>query len=194
MAKRSIVYYVATTLDGFIAREDGSFAEFPWDDAFGADLLEAYPETFPTPFHGRQLSAADNNRFDAVLMGRKTYEVGLRGGLTSPYPSLQQFVFSTTLTESPDPAVTLVRQDAPAFVADLKQSPGRDVWLCGGGSLASTLYEAGLVDEVIVKLNPIVFGSGIPLLGGRVSAPGLTLREHRIYESGHAVLSYSVNS
>ena len=47
---RDLVYYIATTLDGFIAREDGSFADFPWDDEFGADLLSAFPE------HSRRIS------------------------------------------------------------------------------------------------------------------------------------------
>ena len=44
---RRVTYYVAASVDGFIAHPDGSFGGFPWDDEFGAALLELFPETFP---------------------------------------------------------------------------------------------------------------------------------------------------
>lgn len=191
---RSVVYYVAATLDGFIARENGSFAEFPWNEAYIADLMAAYPETFPAPLREPGATRADNRRFGAVLMGRKTYEVGLAQGPGSPYPTLDQFLFSRTLSVSPDPAVTLVSDDAAAFVRQIKEAEGDDIWICGGCQLATGLFEAGLVDEVIVKLNPIVFGSGIPLFSGTQHAPVLRLRGTQAHDSGHVVLSYSVDS
>ena len=186
---RNLVYYVATTLDGYIAREDGSFHEFPWDDVFGAALLERLPETFPAHL---RMDQAENQRFGVVLMGRRTYEVGLKEGITSPYPSLEQYVFSRTIEESPDPAVTLVRDDAADRVGRLKREEGEDIWLCGGSTLASTLYDAGLVDELIMKMNPIVFGSGIPLFSRSVDAGRLTLVEHEAYPSGHMLLRYAI--
>ncbi len=122
---RALVYYIATTLDGFIACEDGSFEDFLWDDDFIAELLATYPETFPAPMRSGEYSRADNRRFDAVLMGRKTYEVGLREGLTDPYPTLDQYLFSRSMTESPDPAVVLVSAGAVDAVKVLKQESGR---------------------------------------------------------------------
>ena len=189
---RELVYYVATTLDGFIARSDGSFDDFPWDDGFIAHLLEVYPETFPASFRGSGHSCADNRRFDAVLMGRKTYEVGQRQGLTSPYPTLDQYLFSRSLKESPDPSVTLVPGDATEKVAELKQESGRAIWICGGSELATGLFEAELVDEVIIKLNPIIFGTGIPLVSRSQTIPPLALVESRTFDSGHVLLTYSV--
>src|SRR5690606_32914308 len=99
---RELIYYVASTLDGFIAHEDGSFEGFPWDDAYGADLFASFPETIPAHLREGQSTRAGNKYFDAVLMGRKTYEVGLQEGITSPYPTLEQYVFSRTMKESPD--------------------------------------------------------------------------------------------
>ena len=189
---RDLVYYIATTLDGFIARDDGSFDDFPWDDEFGGDLLATYPETFPAPFRGEGHDRADNQHFDAVLMGRKTYEVGLQQDLTSPYPTLDQYVISRSMKQSPDPAVTLVSTDVVGMVKALKQESGRAIWLCGGGELATDLFEAGLVDELIVKLNPILFGTGIPLFSRRLKTPPLDLVESRAYESGHVLLKYRV--
>lgn len=187
---RKIVYYVATTLDGFIAREDGSFGEFPWDDDYLADLLARFPETFPTHLRSDD---APNRRFDTVLMGRKTYEVGFREGITSPYPTLDQYVFSRTLGESPHPAVTVLANGAVKTAARLKAEPGMDIWICGGSELATTLHEAGLVDELIIKLNPIVFGAGIPLFARPVPARPLALEHRHAYASGHVLLTYAVD-
>src|SRR5262245_27083049 len=139
---RDLVYYVASTLDGFIAQQDGSLGAFPADEAYLAALLEQIPETFPAPMRPGNPTRAENRRFDAVLMGRSTYEVGLRMGLSSPYPTLDQYVISRSMTSSPDQAVQLIRTDAAEAVARLKKAPGKDIWLCGGAALASTLFVA----------------------------------------------------
>ncbi len=191
---RDLVYYIATSLDGFIAREDGSFEDFPWDDEFIADLLANYPETLPAPFHKRELRREDNRRFGAVLMGRKTYEVGLQQGLTSPYPTLDQYVVTRSMGESPDPAVTIISTDAVESVRNLKRQSGRAIWICGGGELATDLFDSGLVDEVTIKLNPIVFGAGIPLFSRRLKSQALELTKSRSYPSGHMLLDYRVQS
>jgi dihydrofolate reductase len=188
---RELVYYVAATLDGFIAREDGSFDDFPWDDDFVASLRELYPETFPAPMRPTA-TRAENRRFDTVLMGRHTYEVGLRQGLTNPYPTLDQFVFSHTMRESPDPAVTLISDDGLPRVAEMKEQSGLAIWICGGSSLATALFSAGLIDSLVVKLNPIVFGAGIPLFGQPLPKGALLLDSSRAYGGGHVLLEYSV--
>ena len=184
---RDVVYYVATTLDGFIAREDGSFGEFPWDDQFGAYLLDHFPETFPSHLREEQ---GPNRRFDTVLMGRATYEVGQREGVTSPYPTLDQYVFSRTMDQTPDDAVTLVKTGAVERVRELRAGKGKSIWLCGGSMLAGSLYAADLIDEIILKINPIVFGEGKPLFGQVVGANRLALAEVRRFESGHVILNY----
>ena len=188
---REIVYYVAATVDGFIARSDGSYAGFPWDDGFGAALRARFPETFPEHVGGPSGPDA-NHAFDAVLMGRKTYEVGLVDGYTNPYPSLASYVFSRSLERNPHPNVTLTRDDPVAVARELKSQAGKAIWLCGGAELASALFSAGLVERLIVKLNPVVFGAGIPLLGRETARRPLTLTESQVYPSGHALLHYRV--
>ena len=168
-----LIYHVASTLDGFIAHEDGSFDGFAWDDAVVSDFF------------------ADLERFGTVLMGRRTYDVGLKAGKTSPYPSMRQVVFSRTL-ESPDAAVEVVSGDLVAFTRALKAEADAPVWLCGGGEIAATLFAAGLVDRVVVKLNPVVFGSGIPLFGPEVDTTALTLTDAKVYEGGTVLLHYDV--
>jgi dihydrofolate reductase len=189
---RELVYYVASTLDGFIAHEDGSFDGFPWDDEYGADLFASFPETIPAHLRGANGSPDDNKWFDAVLMGRKTYEIGLREGITNPYPTLDQYVFSRTLQKSPDKQVKLIRENAVDTVKALKQESGKAIWLCGGADLASTFLEAYLIDKFIVKLNPVVFGSGIPLFSEGIEQTTLKLTDSKVYNSGHVLLYFQV--
>jgi len=189
---RPLVYFVATTLDGFIAREDGSFSDFPWDDEYGAELFAAFPETIPAHIRGEGHARSENRWFDAVLMGRDTYEVGAREGLLSPYPTLDQYVISGSMEESPHPDVTLVREDVPARVAALKQEAGKAIWLCGGATLATSLLRAGLIDQLILKLNPVVFGRGIPLFREAPAPFRLALTDSKAFASGHVRLHYEV--
>lgn len=122
---RELVYYVAVTLDGFIAHPDGSFDKFPWDADYGADMAENFPETLPAHLRSAEHRCLENRWFDAVLMGRNTYEVGLKEGIASPYPTLRQYVFSRSYNESPDPQVTIVSSDAVEVVQKLKQEDGK---------------------------------------------------------------------
>jgi len=170
---RSVRYYVATTLDGFIADEDGAFDFFVHDDALVADMF-----------------ASLKRDYTAVLMGRATYEVGLAAGVTDPYPWLDSYVVSTTMERSPDPKVTLLR-DLDAVEAFVRGDGGR-VWLCGGGALASAMHARSLIDELELKVNPVVAGRGIPLFRGleRPFAFEPT-SEPRSFDSGIRVMRYA---
>lgn len=172
--QRNLKYYVATSLDGFIAHEDGSWGGFVPEGDHVTDYLGSLQE------------------FDTVLMGRKTYEVGLNMGQTNPYPLMKSYVFSRTIPESPDPQVTLVSEAVGEFVRALKQDPGQDIYLCGGGALATTLFAEQLIDQVIVKLNPVLFGAGIPLLSSIGQPIELALTDRKIYDNGVVFLYYQV--
>ncbi|MFF3444895.1 dihydrofolate reductase family protein [Streptosporangium sp. NPDC002721] len=201
---RKLVYFVASTLDGFVAGPDGSDPTGPggfWSPSqdYVSHLVEEYPETLPGPARAALGVTAEGVHFDTVLEGRKSYEIGLAAGVTNAYPHLRHLVFSRTLTKSPDPGVELVATDPVAAVRELKREggkdgkkgkEGKDVWLVGGGELAGTLH--GEIDRLIVKLNPLTVGTGIPLLGrSAVFAPtAWELAGHTVLESGVAFLTY----
>lgn len=171
-----IVYYIASTLDGFVAHEDGSFDGFAWDDEVVADFVE------------------DQKSFGTVLMGRKTYDVGLQQGITSPYPTMRQIVFSQTMQKSPDPSVELLKGDLVDCVTGIKENSDHPIWLCGGSEIATPLIKAGLIEKMVVKLNPVVFGSGIPLfrhLGKHIT---LKLNGSKQYTCGIVFLKYDVEN
>lgn len=189
---QELIYYVASTIDGFIAKEDGAISDFPWDDDYGAYLLERFPETFPVHLRGDGFTKEHNRCFDTVLMGRKTYELGLREGVTSPYPTLDQYVFSRSMKSSPDSNVELIDRNPTETVTAMKSRPGRGIWLCGGGELAALLLSANLIDKIILKLNPILFGTGIPLFRGATPQIRLALEEQKNFNSGHMIVQYKV--
>jgi dihydrofolate reductase len=70
---------------------------------------------------------------------------------------MKQYVFSRSLKESLDRNVELVSKDHLAFVRELKQQPVKDIWLCGGPDLATTLFSE--IDEMILKVHPILFSN-----------------------------------
>jgi dihydrofolate reductase len=173
---RALRYYVACTVDGFIAHADGSFDGFLFEGEHVADFLDSY------------------QWFDTVLMGRKTYEVGLREGKTNPYPMLRSYVFSRTMKASPDPNVTLVSENAVEVVRGLRSESGKDIWLCGGADLAATLCREGLIDELVLKVNPVLFGSGMPLFAGAIQQSALQLVESKVYGNGVVLLRYRLGA
>ena len=173
---RTVIFGVANSLDNFIARADHSVDWLLWSDD-----VASYVKEFWKPI-------------DTVLMGRKTYEAGLRLG-TSSYPGVANYVFSRSMREAPDPAVRIVSTDAVAFVRELKDAEGGDICLMGGGELAHSLFEAGLIDEVGVNVHPVLLGAGVPLFPAAMSHQiDLRLLECRPFTRGCVLLRYAVQS
>ncbi|MGH3981931.1 MAG: dihydrofolate reductase family protein [Pseudonocardiaceae bacterium] len=185
---RSLVYLVACTLDGYIADVGGGFDFFPVEGPQVADLLAEFPEMIPGHFREPLHITAENQRFDTVLMGRATYEIGQVAGITSPYPHLRQILVSSSTSSPPDVRVEVITDDVAAQVQALKAEPGKDIWLCGGGRLAASLVDE--IDELILKMHPIMLGSGIPLFAGPVGPRTAAMTEHNIYPNGFALLRY----
>ncbi|MDN4480422.1 dihydrofolate reductase family protein [Demequina muriae] len=158
---RDLVYYVAASVDGFIADEDGDASQFPMDPDTVAALFSRYPETCPAPLREAFGVTGERRRFDTVLLGRRTHqpaiEAGWQGGA---YPHLRQIVV-THHDLGDTPGVETLSGDVALAVARLKAEPGDDIWLCGGADLASQLID--VIDELQVKVNPILLGGGIPL-------------------------------
>lgn len=186
---RALVYYVAATLDGFIAGPGGEFDFLPVPEDITADTLEVLPETVPTHVRAALgLPDRPNQRFDTALMGRGTYEPALREGVTSPYAHLRQIVFSRTLAGE-DPAVQIIGDRPPAeVVRELKQQDGADIWLVGGGKLAAALLDE--IDELIVKRSPRVACAGIPLFDGEFTPTAFVPVATKEFASGITRTTY----
>lgn len=192
---RSLVYCIASTLDGFIAGPDGSDPSgpdgfWPIPEDYLAHIVAELPEILPGPARKAFGITAEGSHFDTVLEGRRSYELGLKAGIADAYPHLRHLVFSRTLTESPAPAVELVASDPVEKVRELKRQQGKDIWLLGGGELAAALYPE--IDRLIVKLAPLTIGAGIPLFARQAGFDprGWELSEHTVLKSGALFLTY----
>lgn len=173
---RKLKHHVACTIDGFIAHTDHTIGGFAVEGDHVTDYLDSL-----------------RNDYEIVLMGRKTYEFGLQFGVTNPYPWLKQYVISRTMKSSPDKNIELISDRMIDAVKALKQAEGKAIYLCGGAELAAELLAAELIDEIILKLNPVIFGTGIPLFSGGTSQTDLALMDSKAYDSGVVLLTYRVN-
>ncbi|MBF6173764.1 dihydrofolate reductase family protein [Nocardia blacklockiae] len=188
---RKLTYYVASTIDGFIATEDGSVDFFPVGGDHQPAITAQYPETLPAKVRESLGIDKANSYFDTVLMGRKTHDFGVRTGTSSPYSHLRQYVVSTTLPENPAPDVELISADPLERVRELKREKGVGIWLCGGGELAQELLPE--IDQVFLKLYPIVLGRGRPLFGAGPQLPEparFRVLTSRVFEDGVAFVKY----
>ena len=168
-----VVYYVATSIDGFIATPSG-----------GVDWLD--PFNTPDDDHGyREFEAS----VDVILMGSRTYEVSKAlGGFD--YVKKPCWVFSSRITEAPEPTAELTTETPEAAVARLSATHER-AWLMGGGDLASSFQRAGLISEYRIFVAPVLLGSGIPLFGKSGGAGSVDLVSAPSYPSGLVELRYA---
>ena len=172
-----IVYYVATSLDGYIAGKGDDISQF----VFGGEAVKQYQ--------------SDLKGFSTVIMGRRTYEFGYQYGLKPgqpAYPHMEHYIFSESL-ELDEAAETVhiepLSIDRVKAIRD--QSPS-DVYLCGGGAFAGWLLDHQLVDQLKIKLNPIVIGDGIRLFGASVAPVNWKLVERQSFPDGVQILTYDV--
>jgi dihydrofolate reductase len=186
---RELVYYVATSLDGFIAGPGGETDAFPVEGDHMAVLSTRFADAVPTHVASALGIEPDGAVFDTVLMGWATYSVAADVGIASPYAHLRQFVFSRSPRPEAD-GVTITAEDPAAVARRLKaERADAAVWLCGGGSLAAALVDE--IDRLVLKVNPVVLGTGIPLFGSAAFDPrGFALEASTRFESGVLLNEY----
>lgn len=176
---RNIIYYVATSLDGFIAG--------PEDDISG----------FEQKGEGVDQYLKDLQAFDTVIMGRKTYEFGYQFGLEAgqpAYPHMKHYIFSSTLRfDDPHQQVQVCPPDLEV-IRRLKEQKGSDIYLCGGGAFAGWLLEHEMIDLLKIKLNPLVLNQGVKLFGDSKKPCRLQTLEHQKYDdSGLQIITYRID-
>ena len=138
---RKIILYIASSLDGFIARENGDIDWLPENTSSG------YDEFYKT--------------IDTVVMGKKTYEQVLTFG-EYPYKDKKSYVFTRKNDQTKDGNTEFV-SDIDKFVKENISNSGKNIWLVGGAEIISPFLNRGFVDEIILSIIPIVLGKGIPL-------------------------------
>ena len=158
-----IIYYVAASLDGYIATREG-----------GIDWLQRFESAGEDYGYGEFYASVE-----AVLLGRLTYEKCLQFP-EWPYAGKPYWVFSRRNGNTPQ-----------AVVAEMKARGLQRAWLVGGGKLAAAFRAEGLITEYIVSFVPLLLGAGIPLFDGAGAAEQLRLISSRTFPAGIAQLRYA---
>lgn len=175
---KKIIYYVASSIDGFIAGENDDISKF---------ILQG---------EGVEKYQSDLLNFKTVIMGRKTYEFGYKYGLPPgqpAYPNMEHYIFSNNMTlNNLSDSVHIEKLDIEK-IKELKENSATDIYLCGGGQFAGWLLENNLIDELKLKLNPIVLGKGVRIFGETEYFVNLKLTDKESFKDGLQILSYELN-
>jgi dihydrofolate reductase len=166
---RNVVLGVGISLDGYIARPDGS-----------VDFLFMPKDYSMKPFI---------DTIDMMLMGRKTYEVGLKMGGSFGPPGTT-IVFSHSLKPGSRDGVTFTNKPPKTIVGELRKKKGKNIWMMGGGELARQFLEDDLIDELYLGVVPVLIGEGIPLFPAGFPQRDFALIENKTYSKGLIGLKY----
>ena len=174
--RRRVIVHIATSADGYIARSDG---DLEW--------LTSRPA--PKGFYGMN---AFMGSVDTKVLGRKTYEVSLRMGARFDSQS-RNIVFSRHPPPEDAPSgVEFVKDAIGPFVSRLREQPGKDIWLMGGGEIIASFLDAQAIDEFVISVAPVFIGDGIPLIARRHRHVPLELYSSDRFEDGMVQLHYRV--
>jgi dihydrofolate reductase len=176
---RKIIVYIAISADGYIARPDGDVG---WLDRPRPRGNYGYGEFFKT--------------VDTILWGRKTYSKGIEMGMEKGMkasgfgPETKNFVFSRHPPESSLPGFEFVSGPVKPFAERLRQQPGKDIWMMGGGGIIASFLDEGEIDEFSVHVIPVFIGEGIPLIQPRHRSIRLKLLSTKKFPDGVVHLNY----
>jgi dihydrofolate reductase len=181
MKKRQIIAYIAMSADGYIARPNGD-----------VEWLNRRPHT--TDYGMRKFYST----IDTILLGRKTYDWAMNyyrkiGKTTGQFDGrMTYYAFSRKPPKRVADGVEFVTESVKAFARRLRATPGKDIWMMGGGELIASFLDAGEIDAFDIHVIPIFIGKGIPLVAPRHRDMPLRLRASKKYPDGVVRLQYEV--
>ena len=188
-------YYCAATLDGYIAdADDGLGWLFGYDGSFEGEGGE------PGPMGPGNAYERFYEGVGALVSGSTTYEFLLRHDTTKdawPYPGKPYWVLSSrepAIPEGEDVDVRIENAKVTDLYDQMIESAGeRDLWVVGGGNVASQFAAAGLLDDVLLTVVPVVLGSGKPLFDDPLPGGPMRLTGTTVFASGMVELCYRID-
>ncbi|MBN3873122.1 dihydrofolate reductase family protein [Nostoc sp. JL33] len=162
-----VTLYIAASLDGYIARSDGGI---DW-----LSILDTEAEDYGY--------AAFYESIDAIVLGSKTYEIGLSFDQW-PYPEKKSFVFTQRHLKSERQDIVFVSDTVKQALANIEAQGLQNIWLVGGGALINSFLQHSLIDEYIISTIPIILGGGIRLFPPFSPEEKLELINSKQYSTG----------
>jgi len=167
---RKVILGLGISLDGCIARPDGA-----------VDFLFMPKDYSMAPFFAT---------IDTAIMGRKTFEAGLRMGGSFDGWSMAFYVLSRSLPAGERDGVVVTGEPPAGLVERIRRSPGKHIWMMGGGEAARAFLAADLIDELYLGIVPVLLGEGIPLFPSGFPQRDFRLLENKTYSKGLISLKY----
>lgn len=177
--RRKIIVYIAISADGYIARPNGD-----------VEWLNRRP-------HADYGMKSFYSTIDTIVMGRKTYDWGLayakKHGMGGIFDTkVANYVFSKKPPKRAAPGVQFVTEPVKKFARQLRSTPGKNIWMMGGGNLIASFLDADEIDAFDIHVIPTFIGEGIPLIAPRHRDVALHLRGCTKYADGGVRLRYDV--
>jgi len=183
-AESRVTIHMAASLDGFVARRDGSVDWLETSDEFegGESLSPEFVEEF---LQG----------IDCYVMGSRTYETALgfeAKGFGWSYGDKPTFVLTTRELPKHRDTVEFFTGDLAELLNGRLRPSFPSIWVVGGAAVAGECMRRGLADEVRYSIVPVLIGDGIPFFQGLDKDVALHLVEMRAYKSGMIELRHEV--
>ncbi len=170
---REVVLFIAQSLDGYIATESGGLE---WLDAVAAEGEDyGYNEFVAT--------------VDTVIIGRKTYDKVMSFGIDFPHKGRKTFVLSRSLSGKTED-VSFYNGDVSTLINEIRQSPGKNIYVDGGSELVLEMLKNDLIDRFIISIIPVMLGSGIRLFQSGFSPLNISLVDSVKFQSGLVQMHY----
>lgn len=174
---RKIKLYIAISLNGKIAGTDG-----------GVEWLENIPNPEKTDYGYQDFL----NSIDTTIQGYKTYNQVIGWGIEFPYKGKKNYVITKRQDVVDTEFVEFITGNHSVFIKNLKEQEGGDIWLIGGSQTNSLVLNAGLLDEIIIFVMPIIIPGGIDLFESLLKETKLELLASKSYSSGAVELKYKI--
>jgi dihydrofolate reductase len=183
---RKIILNLAITLDGYIEGEHGELDWLVRDEQvdFG-DILQDILSDKDIIFYGRISYDKWGNYQPGENASQKIKEA------YKLLNSKQKYVFSKT-KRGDDTNAIFIQSDIKESVLAVKEQPGENIWLYGGGKIITTFLNLDLIDEYRLAVHPVILGKGKPLFQNIGDKHKLTLIDAKAYPSGVTLLSYAM--
>lgn len=172
---RRIILYLASSLDGKIAKADGSVE---------------WLESIPAPEDGDYGYADFYKSIDTTIQGYSTYDQIIRWGIDFPYADKKNYVVTRKEGLKKTEHVEFISSNHIEFIKQLKLESGKDIWLVGGGQLNGMLLEAKLIDEIQLFIMPILLTNGIDMFAASADEWPLQLNRSKVHTNGVVELHY----
>lgn len=170
---RLVKYFVASSLDSYVSRKDGSVDWLFLDQDYGMKDFFA--------------------SVDVAVMGRKTYD---KAQELSPqrvnFPGMKAYVFSHLLPKGKKDNVEIISDTPGDWLKSMRATPGKDIWLVGGGEMVREFLQKKLVNEIGISIHPRLLGDGIPLYSQPYPETELALIRTKAHPNGLVQMFYRV--